>query len=122
MVVVQLECLGVDWFVKRPGVRGVLLGQHLFEDDVAVFEVLGEPASLDSELTRFQVLQVLLGWFDGSPGALSPQRHFGLLAVGERGGRFAPAGRDGRGSGCGGVCFPLYPLLLGKRAHRNISA
>lgn len=80
-----------------------------------MFEVLGEPASFAPGLTRFSVVQVLLGWFDGSPGAFSPQCHFGLLALGEGYWRFASAGRDGRGSGCGGVCFPLDPFLLGNQ-------
>lgn len=112
MVVVQLQRFSIYGFIKGPGVGGMLLGQHLFKDGVAIFEVVTQFTLLAPLLQELAIVQVLLWRFDRSAGALTSGDHFTEFGVQQRSRRLASAGRDGTGGGRGGVCFPLYPLLL----------
>lgn len=108
----QLQRFCIHWFIKGPCVGGVLLGQHLFQDGVAVFEVVTQFALLAPLLQELAIIQVLLWRFDGSASALPSGDHFAVFGVQQRSGGLASAGRDGAGGGRCGVGFPLYPLLL----------
>lgn len=114
VVVVQLQGLGVHRLVEGPGVGRVLLGQHLFQDAVAVFHVLRQLAFLAGVLRDLAFLQILLWGLDGPPRALSPVCHFGLLRIGDRDGRLAAAGGYGGCGGGGRVRFPFYTFFLVK--------
>lgn len=112
MVVVQLQCLCIHGLVEGPGVGRMFLRQHLLQNGVAVFEMVAELALLIALLKQLDVLQVLLGGLDGPASALAPRYNLTVFGLQHAGGRLASAGSDGAGSGCGGVCFPLHPLLL----------
>lgn len=112
MVVVQLQRFSIHRFIKGPCVGGMFLGQHLFKDGVAVFEVVTQFTLLVSLLQKLAIIQVLLWRFDRSAGALTSGDHLTVFGVQQRSGRLASAGCDGAGGGRGGVRFPLYPLLL----------
>lgn len=122
MVVMQLQCFCIHGFIERPGVGGVLLGQHLFQDGVAVFEVVTQFALLVPLLQELAVVQVLLWRFDGSAGALASGDHLAVFGVQQGSGRLASAGGDGAGGGSGSVRFPLYPLLLEANKTTNTRA
>lgn len=63
VVIVELQCFGVDGLVERPGVGRVLLGKHLLQDDVAQLEPLVQAA-----LSVLWIWTLLLLLLNGLPG------------------------------------------------------
>lgn len=112
MVVMQLQCCCIHGFIERPSVGGVLLGQHLFQDGVTVFEVVAQFALFAPLLQELSVVQVFLRGFDGSAGAFASGDHLAVFGVQQGSWRLTSAGCDSTGGGSGSVGFPLYPLLL----------
>lgn len=68
-------------------------------------------------LQELAVIQVLLWRFDRPASALASGDYLAVFGLQQGSGRLASTGRDSTGGGCGGVCFPLYPLLL--KANKN---
>lgn len=66
VVIVELQSLGVDGLVERPGVGCVLLGQHFLQDFAAVPELLARAALFSGMLWKLPFFKAILGRVDGS--------------------------------------------------------
>ena len=81
MVVMQFQCLSVNWLVEGPRIGSMLLGQHLPEDAVTVPQVLRQLPLFTRMLWDLTIFQVLLGRFDGAAPTLPSGHHLGLLGL-----------------------------------------